>query len=197
MLDLVNALLDVSRIELGTMPISPEPLDLSEIAKSVLMEHKPQIDSKKLHIEEKYQEGLEKFNADRKIMRMIFENLISNAIKYTPNEGNIIVELSREAATPEEATNPSGWMSIKVSDNGIGIPPEQQDKVFDKMFRADNVKELDVSGSGLGLYILKSVIDGVGGKIYFTSELNKGSVFFVKLPASGMQKVTGSKPIVT
>ncbi len=195
MLDLVNALLDVSRIELGTMPIIPESINLPDIAKSVVNEHKPQIMTKKLEVEEKYSPELPAVMSDKKITRMIFENLISNAVKYTPDGGKIIVDVYPETKT-EEGKPESKWAMIKISDTGIGIPQEQKDKIFDKMFRADNVKELDVSGTGLGLYILNSVVKNIGGKIWFESELNKGSTFYVEIPLVVTTKLEGANPIL-
>jgi PAS domain S-box-containing protein len=195
MLDLVNALLDVSRIELGTMPVMPESINLADIARSVVNEHKSQVTTKKLQVEEKYSPELPMVMSDKKITRMIFENLISNAVKYTPDGGKIVVDVYPETKS-EEGKPESKWAIIKISDTGIGIPPEQKDKIFDKMFRADNVKELDVSGTGLGLYILNSVVKNIGGKIWFESELNKGSTFFVQIPVVVTTKLAGANPIL-
>jgi len=82
---------------------------------------------------------------------------------------------------------------ITVADTGYGIPKEQQDKVFTKMFRADNVRERDPEGTGLGLYLVKSIVEHVNGTIWFESEEGKGSTFYIALPLEGMKKKEGTR----
>jgi signal transduction histidine kinase len=77
----------------------------------------------------------------------------------------------------------------------MGIPKKQQDKLFSKMFRADNVRKTDTEGTGLGLYIIKSILDNTGGKITYKSEQNKGTEFHVFIPISGMKKKKGTKEL--
>ncbi len=83
-----------------------------------------------------------------------------------------------------------------MEDEGYGIPETQQDKIFTKLFRADNVREKDTDGTGLGLYIVKSVVEQSGGKIWFESEENRGTTFFVTLPLRGVGRITGTKSLV-
>ena len=85
---------------------------------------------------------------------------------------------------------------IKVKDTGIGIPKEQQDKIFEKLFRADNVKETDTEGTGLGLYVVKSIIENCGGKVWFESKENKGTTFYALMPLHGMEKKEGKKSLI-
>ena len=87
-------------------------------------------------------------------------------------------------------------MEITVTDTGIGIPRFQQDKIFTKLFRADNVMIADTEGTGLGLYIVKSILDEINGKISFKSEQNKGTTFRVIIPFKGMEKRSGTKKII-
>ena len=114
---------------------------------------------------------------------MILQNLLSNAIKYTPEKGKVNLEIGLE----------KGCLQIKISDSGLGIPASQQNKIFSKLFRADNVRATDTEGTGLGLYIIKSILDNVNGKIWFESIENKGTTFFVCLPPTGMIKKEGTK----
>jgi signal transduction histidine kinase len=86
-------------------------------------------------------------------------------------------------------------LSIVIEDTGFGIPKNQQDKIFSKLFRADNVREQDTEGTGLGLYIVKAIIDHSGGNIWFESEENKGTTFYVTLPLGGMKKKEGTKAL--
>jgi two-component system sensor histidine kinase VicK len=114
------------------------------------------------------------------------QRLISNAIKYTPDNGKLSISVrhSHEKLT----TDSKGSVLIEVMDTGYGIPKHQQAKVFTKLFRADNIKRKDTDGTGLGLYITKALVEHMGGKIWFTSEQNKGSQFSVLLPIEGIKK---------
>ncbi|MFC1645377.1 PAS domain-containing protein, partial [Patescibacteria group bacterium] len=180
--NLVNALLNTSRIDLGTFSIEPEDINFEEIARSVLKELEPQIKEKKQNLEENF-EKLPLISADPQLLRIVFQNLLSNAIKYTPEDGKIGVSISKK----------DNDVLIVISDTGYGIPKKQQQKIFSKLFRAENIISKDVEGTGLGLYIVKAIIDVSGGKIWFESEENKGATFYVTIPLSGMKKKDGNK----
>lgn len=187
MVDLVNALLNVSRIELGTFAIEPEPVDLKKLAQAVLGELKPIIIQKNISVKENYDAEIKEYSSDRKLMLIIFQNLLSNAIKYTPEKGSVELTVAEDIKKK--------ILSIKVSDTGYGIPKAQQGKIFSKLFRADNIKQKDSSGTGLGLYIIKAIVESSKGKVWFESEENKGTTFFIELPLSGMKQKEGSKPL--
>ncbi|MBI5221907.1 MAG: PAS domain-containing protein, partial [Candidatus Magasanikbacteria bacterium] len=202
MVELVNALLNVSRMELGTFVVEPEPTDVALLAQSVVDEQKPQIEAKKIKLSEKYAKNLPLFIADPKLLRMVFQNLLSNAVKYTPEKGKVALEIAISNADGKvSSTNyklPTTNLShilITVSDTGYGIPAAQQDKIFTKLFRADNVREKDTDGTGLGLYIVKAIVDHSGGKVWFESTENKGTTFYVTLPLAGMKKKEGTKTL--
>ena len=177
MVDLVNALLSVSRLDAGIFDINAKPVDVKSIANSILKDAAKDIKKKNLKLTKRYAKNIEKINLDQKLMRIIFQNLISNSIKYTPKNGKINISIKKE----------NNSILIAVSDSGYGIPKDQQSKIFTKMFRADNIINKDTSGTGLGLYIVKSIVDKSGGKIWFESEENKGSSFYVSFPLSGMK----------
>jgi len=185
MVGLVNALLNVSRLELGTFTIEPEMANIIDIAKSVLNEQKQNIKKKQLVINETYDVTLPKMSIDTKLTRIIFQNLISNAVKYTPEKGKISIKI--------EKLNED--VLIQVADTGMGIPKLQQKKIFEKLFRADNVRETDTEGTGLGLYIIKSILDNTGGKVWFESVEKKGTSFSATIPLSGMQSKKGTKEL--
>jgi len=191
MVNLVDDLLSVSRLDMGEFVLDISQFNLINMLESVLKELSPQILRKKLVIEKMCDENLPQFLADEKLMRMIFQNLLSNAVKYTPAGGTIKVNLLKVGKgkkfggkTMEEES-----LAFSVSDPGVGIPTYQQGKVFSKLFRADNIKESEPEGTGLGLYVVKSVADQSGGFVWFKSEENKGSIFYVSFPITGM-KVT-------
>jgi len=183
MVELVNALLNVSRIDLGTFAVEPEPVSLVEICESVILELTPQIIERKQTVEKIFTGAPATFKADPKLIRIVFQNFLSNSVKYTQPEGHIIAEIR----TIEEN------LYIRVSDNGYGIPKHQQPKIFEKLFRADNVRQKDTEGTGLGMYIVKAIVESSGGKIWFESDENKGTTFHVTLPLVGMSKKSGMR----
>jgi PAS domain S-box-containing protein len=186
MVELVNSLLNVSRIELGTFSVDPEMADVKEIAETVFDELKPQILQKQLEITKSYDPKLGKISLDTKLFRIVLQNLLTNAIKYTPEKAKVGIAIKKRKED----------ILFSVSDTGYGIPKKDQEKIFTKMFRADNVKAKDTSGTGLGLYIIKSIIEQAsGGKVWFESEENKGTTFYFTLPLTGMVKKEGTKAI--
>ncbi len=118
------------------------------------------------------------------VLHMIVQNLLSNAIKYTPDQGSI--EVALRSATAEEAAklghHPDAALLISVSDTGYGIPKAAQTHIFEKFFRADNVRSLGIPGSGLGTYIIAAATEKLGGAAWFNSTEQQGTTFFVVLP---------------
>ena len=179
MVELVNTLLDVSRIELGTLVVESKPTNIVKLTQNVINEQKLQIIEKKIKLSPSFEDNIPLITADPKLLRMVIQNLLSNAIKYTPDGGKIRASLSLD-----EKKN----VILKISDTGYGIPENQQDKIFSKLFRADNVIGKDTEGTGLGLYIAKSIVEQVGGKLWFESEENQGATFYVALPLHKTKK---------
>ena len=177
MIEIVNTLLNVSRIEMGIFPVDPMPVDVIEIFKNAVKESHMGREKKNLVLKERYHRLKHMIPIDALMLKMIFSNLISNAIKYTSAGGTISIE------TSEEEKN----LLISVSDNGCGIPLDQQDKIFTKFFRSDNARRQDTDGTGLGLYIVKSVLDHIGGKVWFSSKEKEGSNFYFTIPLSNLK----------
>lgn len=185
MVDLINSLLNVSRLELGTFAIDPEDTDVIALAESVLGELAPQIKARDITLAKEFDTGVPHLFADPKLVRMVFQNLASNAVKYTPPGGSVTVTIGQTADD----------ICIDVADTGLGIPQADQHKIFSKLFRATNARESDTDGTGLGLYIVKSVVEHAGGTIQFTSTEGHGTTFSVRLPKSGMHKKEGAKSL--
>lgn len=183
MVELVNSLLNVSRIDLGTFSIEPKDCHLEEVANSILDELKGNIRNKKLKVSTSYDKELPALKADPNLLRIILQNLLSNAVKYTPAKGKVELSISKDTRN----------VTVKIKDSGIGIPKAQQSKVFSKLFRADNALQEEVDGTGLGLYLVKSILEEVGGSIQFESTEGKGTTFTIKLPRKGMKAKKGSK----
>ena len=156
MVDLVNALLDVASLELGTFIIEPKLINICKLAEDVIEEQKIQINTRKITFSFLCNKNISLVKVDPKLLRMIIQNILSNAVKYTHEGGKI--QLSIFLIDKKN-------IQIKISDNGYGIPKNQQNKIFTKLFRADNVRDKDTDGTGLGLYIAKSIVENSGGKI--------------------------------
>jgi PAS domain S-box-containing protein len=170
MIDLVDTLLNVSRMEIGKLTVDLGPTNVQEITDSILTELSSQIDKKKMNIVKQYNAMFTDVKSDPRLLRIIIHNLITNAIKYTPEGGKVTISFKES----------EGKNNIVVTDTGYGIPQNQQDKIFTKLFRAENVKEINSSQStGLGLYLVKSLVEAIGGTIGFQSEENSGTSFTV------------------
>jgi len=181
MVALVNDLLNVSRIDLGTFAIKPEPTDLEDVINTVLNELSNSISEKNLRITTAFTGKIDSFQIDPQLAMIVFQNLISNAVKYTPSGGAIDVYTILD----------SEHLLITIDDTGYGIPSSQKDKIFNKLFRADNVTRRDTEGTGLGLYLVKAIVERSGGTISFSSRLNLGTTFTVTFPSSGMKRHSG------
>jgi two-component system phosphate regulon sensor histidine kinase PhoR len=178
MIDLVNALLSVSRIELGNFTIEPVKLDIATIVDDVLRELRAQIKKKGLTVTKKYQKNIPNIMSDKNLARIIFQNLLTNAVTYTPANGKIFVRIKKT----------DSGVNIAVEDNGCGIPEVAQPKIYTKFFRADNARILKSDGNGLGLYMTKSIVETLGGTISFKSKNGKGATFYVTLYNKGIAK---------
>ena len=189
MIRLVNDLLNVSRIETGRLKVEPVLTELDKFIQSIIDESMPLVKNNKGKIIfKKPATKLPKIPIDQTLIQQVVHNLITNAIRYS-SVGNcsILVKLERKKDN----------YLISVKDNGIGIPPEAQVRIFQKFFRADNAQKKEVGGSGLGLYVVKMIVEASGGKIWFESKKGKGTTFFVSLPKKGMKNKEGEVGIIT
>lgn len=170
--DLVNRLLSVSRIEMGTFVTNPVASSVVSLVDEVISSFGIQQSKRGITLIKEYQSDLPKLSVDPQIIRIVVTNLLSNAIKYSYDNGKIVVSLYKK----------NHYICIKIDDNGIGIPQSQQGKLFEKFFRGSNAKVMDTDGTGLGLYIVESVIQSAGGKILYSSTQDKGSSFIAMFP---------------
>ncbi len=175
MAEMVNDLLNVSRIELGTLAMRIEEFDAVELLRAVENEQHHGAEQRHVAVKLVCPEGLPHLRADKSQVRMIFQNLISNAIKYTPDGGSVEAELSLTGAGREV-------LFFRVTDTGIGIPKDQRDKVFNKLFRATNAQSQVPDGTGLGLYVIKTILEHAKGGITFDTKEGKGTTFYASIP---------------
>jgi two-component system sensor histidine kinase VicK len=172
MTDIVSSLLNVSRIEMGIFAVDPVPVDVIEIFKNIAKDSDSNLKDKNINFKQEYHQQEHIIPIDKLLLNIIFSNLLSNAIRYTDKNGTISVK----------SIIKENNLVISVADNGCGIPAGQQNRIFTKFFRADDARSKYTNGTGLGLYIVKSILDHIGGNVWFTSTENKGSTFYFTIP---------------
>jgi signal transduction histidine kinase len=173
LLEIINNLLDISRLEAGEKTLKYEEVDIASLIGEVRMSLLSSASVKKINVELKIDPSVGNIKADITKLRQILYNLVSNAIKFTPARGKVIISACRKGDVLE----------VKVSDNGIGLSKESHEKIFMPFTQADSSAARGYGGAGLGLYIVRNFVDLHGGKIWVDSEVGKGSTFTVTIPA--------------
>lgn len=179
MVEMVNDLLNVSRLDLGTLSVQLVPVDLKNLIEEELKANLPAIEDKKIKTNVQVSADITGVETDIKMIKMLLQNLITNAIKYNPENGSIDIKVV-----------PKGKKEyiLSIADSGYGIPEAAKDKIFTKLYRAPNVMEKEIAGTGLGLYMVKSVVEKLQGKIWFESVVDKGTTFFVSFSVKPVVK---------
>lgn len=178
MINLVDTLLTVSKIELGKFLPKLKKVSLNEILEDILKELSIKISARNVQIKRNYAPNLDQIESDPILLRIVLQNIISNAVEYVPQKG--IVQIKTNINKDNTSFN------VEIKDNGCGIPKKAQPKLFTKFFRADNARVIKTDGSGLGLYITKSITEMLKGNLSFKSEENEGATFLVNIPCRGM-----------
>jgi signal transduction histidine kinase/PleD family two-component response regulator len=184
---IVNDFLDISKMEAGKMDLRLENINLAEVIEGVVSSYTLDAEKKSIRIRKGISSDLPPILADHDRLSQVMSNLISNAIKYTPEGGEIRIDATRIAKSqspiPTMLSLPQQhFILVKVSDTGEGIPKDEWERVFDKFHQVEKSLTRKGSGTGLGLPICKKLVEAHQGKIWVESELNKGSQFFFILP---------------
>jgi len=170
--ELVSDLLIVSKIETATLPIKKQEFPIEDLIKKLISNIEPFAKASNVEIKFETQKDLPKVFADPSQIRLVIENLLDNAIRYVKEKGVVEIKLETKGNN----------LYFEIKDNGIGIPKDDQKYIFQKFFRSENVLRYQTQGSGLGLFITRSIVNKSGGKMDFKSEENKGSTFWFTLP---------------
>jgi heavy metal sensor kinase len=173
---IIESLLTLAKSEIGELTLEMKELSLSDLAQELYLQSRLLSDSKKIDVQLLLNVNEEiRIRGDELRLRQMFLNLISNGIKYTPEQGRLEIVLSME----------NGFARIDINDTGIGIPSEHLSHIFDRFYRVDKARNRMDGGTGLGLAIVKWIAEAHGGSITVKSEVNKGSSFSVLLPVKG------------
>ncbi|HYY94159.1 MAG TPA: ATP-binding protein, partial [Pyrinomonadaceae bacterium] len=172
LIELVNDLLDASKLESGTMRLDAASISLRGLIDELRQQMQPLAAEKEIALEEEIPEDLPELRADRAKLRRVLVNLVSNALKFTPKGGRVRMSAAREGT----------FVRVSVSDTGVGIPAEDVRDIFDKYAQARSRATRSEKGTGLGLYITRQLVELHGGKIGVESEVGKGSTFSFTIP---------------
>jgi two-component system sensor histidine kinase VicK len=173
MLSMINELLVLARSREQRRKVEYKPVDMNLLAGRIRRTFQDEARQKRLAFEMQVPETMPDVQGDGDMIEQALENLVSNAVKYTPAGGKVRVEFSAAA---------DGSVKIQISDTGIGIPAASKAQLFSEFFRAENARAMDEHGTGLGLALVKEVVDQHGGRIIVESEEGLGTLFVVHFP---------------
>ena len=173
--ELTEDLLDVSRLQAGQLLLQRTPTNLVSLLHRVAQ--RLQKTTTRHHLEVKTELAPLEVLLDPRRMEQVLSNLLTNAIKYSPQGGSVEVELKRQEGAQ--------MLELRVRDHGMGIPQHQQGRIFGRFVRADNAQAAGISGTGLGLYLSRALVEQHGGQVWFTSTEGEGTTFGVRLPLQG------------
>lgn len=206
LLQIITSILDISKIESGRISLSSTEVDMAEVARAAVTTVLPQSTKKKLNLETKIESALPRVPADRDKIRQCMINLLANAVKFTPESGEIVLSVERytgpRRAKPRDADRAfdlfepkeNHFVRVAIRDSGIGIPQDQADRVFDTFYQVDNSSTREYGGTGLGLSIVKSYVEAHGGEVWVDSRIGEGSTFAFILPLEASTGVTMGNP---
>ena len=191
MINLINDVLEITKIESGSIDLEWRALHLAEALSGVIAELQPQIAQRHHQLTISLPPGLPLIRADSMRLHQILFHILSNAVKYTPAGGSITIAarevMNVDLPEPIRSTLSDNrrYLLLSISDTGVGIRPEDLPRIFDRFFRSDNPLKVEAGGTGLGLSIVKPLVELLGGRIWVESTVGVGSTFSIVLPVAG------------
>lgn len=182
MIRLVNNLIVVSEMEQEAIEIDPWPVDMESVIREAVEAIGSRAAERQLDLKVSLPRDLKPAKGDPERLRQIMDNLLDNSVRYTPPGGNITV-WAAEAHLAEENAAPQHYLVISIRDTGVGIPPEEHDRIFEKFYRVDDPLLVQARGPGMGLAIVKNLVEAHGGRIWVESESEAGSTFSFTIPS--------------
>jgi signal transduction histidine kinase len=189
MIAIINDLLDITKIETGSVELEIRPIHVAETLSKVLLDLQAKVHERQQTLTLSLPAGLPLVRADAHRFNQILFNLVSNAVKYTPRGGSITIEareVSAEAVPEDErdGLRPGRYIQIDVRDTGVGIAPDDVPRIWERFYRTENPLKVEAGGTGLGLSLVKPLVRLLGGRIWVESQINVGSTFSFVLPAA-------------
>ncbi len=178
--DLIAALLQLSRIETGSLQLKPHSVEVHKLLQEVVQAQTVQAQRRNITLITSFHQNLPEIFLDGTLIGYVFENLIANAIKYSRDNSDVTIFLSKLQDV----------LLLQVTDSGIGIPRDHQKMIFEKFYRDQSAIQHDPDGTGLGLHLCRIIAHRSGGNIWFESEVGKGSTFWFTLPLKGVTVAT-------
>jgi signal transduction histidine kinase len=196
LLGLITSLLEISKMEIGQVTLERKDTNITELCKDAILTIKPEAVKRGLKLEMNLEKEMPSVSLDKDRMRQVLLNLLSNALKFTPKGGSILLE-AKISEVQSERKDPVGLvlssptrkiLELAVHDTGIGIPPDKLSQIFEPFFQVDGTSTRKYEGTGLGLSIVKRIVEAHNGEIKVKSTLNQGSSFFVTIPLEQEQE---------
>jgi signal transduction histidine kinase len=190
MISIINDLLDITKIETGSVELDFRPVHLAENLSNVISELRSSIAAREHELTINIPPGLPLLRADAKRLNQILHNLLSNAVKYTPRGGKITIEAREGGAEMVPDAQRDGLKSgaryvlIDISDSGVGIAPEERERIFERFYRTENPLKIEAGGTGLGLSLVRPLTALLGGRMWVTSTVGEGSTFSMIIPVN-------------
>lgn len=191
MISIINDVLDITKIETGSIDLELRPIHLAEAISSVMTEVKGLVEKRQHALTINIPPGLPLVRADAARLHQIIVHIVSNALRYTPVGGKITIEAHEAvwdhlpARVRDHLSRERRYVQLDVHDNGVGIAPNDLDRIFERFYRAENPLKVEAGGTGLGLSLVKPLVELLGGRIWVESVLKQGSTFSFVLPTPG------------
>ncbi len=202
LLDLINDILDLAKIEAGKLTLDPAVTNIEQLSKDSAVFVRQQATQKKVQLQVQVTQALPQLIIDERRIRQVLINLLNNAVKFTPEGGRVTLEITVQDAidnnncADKAGTNITHWVNFAVIDTGIGIAPESLDTLFQPFVQVDSSLNRQYEGTGLGLALVKRIVEMHGGYVKVTSRVGFGSCFTIALPYNQLN-VTMSQPVVS